>query len=95
MAGLSHIVDLGAEVACISVASKVFRRKYDLDYALDGLAQMVRWLAVAVGFGIASIPGASLGLVRLGGGLFGLAFLCWPNCAYHLSRQSKRSDIQT
>lgn len=60
------------------------RYKAECDYKLSPTARCVRWLVVAVGYFLAaSLPGP--GFVRLVPGFTGLAFLCWPNLAYHLT----------
>jgi hypothetical protein len=83
---LSHAGNIAGEVACIWLFVWGFRRKYEVDYALDGLALTFRWVVVAIGFLAASFQGQNLGYVRLAGFLLGMSFLCWPNCAYHLAR---------
>ena len=67
-------------------ASWAFRKRYELDHPLDMGMQVFRWSVVCVAFGLALIPGPGAKWIRLCGGFTGLAFLCWPNFAYHITR---------
>ena len=70
-----------------------YRRKYDLDHQLDRTAQTVRWLIVLSGFSVALLPGPQFKIMRIAGGIVLLAFLAWPNFAYHLTAVfNRRSD---
>lgn len=62
------------------------------DHKLSGLAEATRWTIVLVGYLLGvSLPGPA---ARLTCGFLGLAFLCWPNFAYHLTNLFlKRSMI--
>jgi hypothetical protein len=65
--------------------SWAIRRKGEFDYPLDFAGQVVRWVLVVVLLGAFQyFPGGSaprgISLVC------GLAFLAWPNFAYHLTR---------
>jgi len=61
------------------------RRGGEFDYPLDFTGQVVRWVLAVVSLGAATyFPGLSAPRVTLG--LCGLAFLAWPNFAYHLTR---------
>jgi hypothetical protein len=62
-----------------------YRRKYELDYKLDRTAQTVRWSIVLAGFDLALLPGSEFKIVRITGGFVLVAFLAWPNFAYHLA----------
>lgn len=78
---------LGALAALSSVwfVSWGIRHGSDLDYPLDFTGQVVRWILVVVLLGAgASFPGFSEPRLILG--MCGLAFLAWPNSAYHLTR---------
>ena len=57
-----------------------------VDYRLGAKARAIRWLAVVSCFALTSLPGASVGWFRVFSYLVGLAFLCWPNLAYHVSK---------
>jgi len=57
-----------------------------VDYKLSVRGRTIRWLVVVLCFSLTSMPGAGLGWFRLSSYLLGLAFLCWPNIAYHLSK---------
>ncbi len=57
-----------------------------IDYKLSARGKAIRWVVVVVCFALTSVPGASLGWFRVSSYLAGLAFLCWPNLAYRLSK---------
>lgn len=65
------------------------RRKGEFDYRLDRITQLLRWVIVAVSFAVVtnfpkpSVPRAIALTV-------GLAFLAWPNFAYHLRNFFRR-----
>jgi hypothetical protein len=64
-------------------ASWAVRRKGKWDYRLSAAAEVTRWGAALGGYILAaSLPTPAL---RLTAGFTGLAFLCWPNLAYHLA----------
>jgi hypothetical protein len=78
---------LSAKVACIWLSVWVLRKKGDVDYPLNGPARAVRWAMVVMGFAIGYYtPRPELWYVRMAGGFLGLAFLCWPNFAYYLTK---------
>jgi hypothetical protein len=91
----SRLRKLGGSVAA-SFASSVagiwftcwsIRFGFDLDYKLDRVGKTVRW--VMVGLCLGSVVEAPLLFnpdVRVGVGFCGIAFLVWPNLAYHLTR---------
>ena len=85
-----------AAVACIWLSAWFLRRKYEVDYQLDWKGHLIRWLVVASGFYVAAaLRGPQYTVHRVTAGVVGLAFLCWPNISYHLSRvlrHSERSD---
>jgi hypothetical protein len=83
---LSFYGSFSAKIACIWLSVWAIRRSAEADYPLDRSARVVRWVTVAVGFAVGYyVPGPKLGYVRVAGGFLGLAFLCWPNFAYHLT----------
>jgi len=93
MAGniLSFYGSYSAKIACIWLSVWAIRRRAEADYPLDKLTRTVRWVTVAVGFAIAYyLLGPELTYARVAGGLLGLAFLCWPNFAYHLTNLFRR-----
>ena len=92
---LSFYGKLSAKIACIWLSVWVVRRSTGVDYSLDRSAKAVRWAIVAIGLAIGYVPGPNFGYVRLGGFLLGLAFLCWPNFAYHLTALFKRKPSQS
>jgi hypothetical protein len=75
-------------------AAWAFRKRYELDYKLNGQMQLLRWVVVCVGFALTFISGASAKWLRLGGGFTALFFLCWPNLAYHAVRFVHRRGEQ-
>src|SRR5271167_2344927 len=88
---LSFYGALSAKIVCIWLSVWAIRRNAEADYALDRLARAVRWVVVFLGFAVAYyVPGPGLWCVRVAGGVLGLAFLCWPNFAYHLTRLLRR-----
>jgi hypothetical protein len=70
-----------------------YRRKYELDHKLDRTAKTVRWSIVVAGFGIALLPGPELKIVRIAAGIVLVAFLAWPNFAYHLAWLFRRTHV--
>ena len=79
--GLGALASLGSVWFC----SWAIRRGGEFDYPLDFAAKVVRWALVIVLLGSAEyFPGLST--YRLTLGLGGIAFLAWPNFAYHLTR---------
>jgi hypothetical protein len=66
------------------LTSWVLRHSAGWDYKLGGTATLFRWGTVLVAYLLAAaLPGP--GIVRVMFLLIGLAFLCWPNFAYHLN----------
>jgi hypothetical protein len=57
-----------------------------IDYRLGIRGKVTRWAAVLLCFGLTAVPGSKLGWFRIICYLVGLAFLCWPNLAYYLSK---------
>lgn len=85
-----------SSVMCIWLASWAFRRKYETDYPLESAGQSLRWFVVLGGL-IAPflLRGSNLGWARLAAGTIGMAFLCWPNFAYHIVNRLHRKDKQS
>ena len=71
------------------------RRKLESDYKLDRVARAVRWSIVLGSWIIGSIPGRSIGPLSGAACLVGLAFLWWPNFAYHLTKIFRRRNSGT
>ena len=88
---LSFYGKLSPKIACIWLSLWAIRRKADADYALDSLSSAVRWTVVVVGFIFGYV--APLKPVRVIAGVVGLVFLCWPNCAYHLTGFFRRWSL--
>jgi hypothetical protein len=69
--------------AGIWFSSWLLRYRAGWDYKLSGVAEATRWTIVLVGYVLGvSFPTPA---ARLTSGFVGLAFLCWPNFAYHLT----------
>ncbi len=69
--------------AGIWFSSWAIRRRWGRNYRLSNVAEAVRWTVVLVAYLLAAaLP---LPVARLISGFVGLAFLCWPNFAYHLT----------
>ena len=81
---ISHASALLAKSAGIGLSVWAVRYKAGCDYKLSTAATCVRWAIVAIGYLLAvSLP---TGRLRVVAGFIGLAFLCWPNFAYHLTK---------
>src|SRR5579863_3600722 len=92
-----YLSGLAGNAVTIWLAFWAIRRKYELDHKLDRTARFVRWSMVSIGFAVAFIgfavallPGNQLGVVRLSAGALLIAFLAWPNLAYHSTRLLRR-----
>jgi hypothetical protein len=88
---LSYLSGLAGGAVSIWFFFWPFRRKYELDYKLDRIAQTVRWSIVLAGFGVALLPGPQIKDIRIITGIIFVAFLAWPNLAYHLTQFFRRS----
>ena len=66
------------------------RRKYELDEKLDLRAQSLRWIVVAIAFGLTMLSGSGFSAVRVIAGIAGTAFLAWPNLAHHAMNVADR-----
>ncbi len=62
------------------------RRRLESDYKLSRTARWIRWTIVLVCWIVASIPLKRIGPIRALGLVIGLAFLWWPNFAFHFLR---------
>jgi len=60
------------------------RRRWDLDCKLSPNGRLVRWGVVIICYSLG--PRASPGAVRVAIVFIGLAFLCWPNFAYYVTK---------
>src|SRR5207245_2455867 len=90
---LLYAGSLARNAVTIWIAFFAIRWKYELDYKLDHVAKVVRWATISLGFAIALLPGAKLGIIRLLFGAVFMAFLAWPNLAYHLTRFLRRCRL--
>lgn len=71
------------------------RSKGGLDYRLDGLGHIIRWSTVLIAFSLVFVfSRLAMTGPRLIALCIGMAFLVWPNLAYHLSGQASRSQPQ-
>ena len=86
------IAEFTSSVACIWLASWGFRRRYETDQPLGSTGQAVRWLFVVGGLSLGFLHGANLGALRVAGLVVGMAFLCWPNLAFHTARVFRRKN---
>jgi hypothetical protein len=76
-----------AAIVNIWIAAWAIRRQGELDYELDPTAKFIRWIVASLCLGIPIFRPEVLKSpsLRISLGLIGLAFLVWPNLAYHLS----------
>ena len=86
-----YVGKLIANAACVWFAFWAIRSKYELDYKLNRAAQTLRWGVIVVAFSVALLRAPQFKAVRITAGIVFLAFLCWPNFAYHLTRLFWRS----
>jgi len=73
----------------IWLSAWALRHKAALDFQLSSTAKALRWGIVVVSYGLAAeLPGPARarGIARVVLGFIGMAFLCWPNLAYRLSK---------
>jgi len=68
------------------------RRGSEVDEKLDSTAQLTRWAVVVFGYLAGSVPGPRFAIFKVIVLLLGLAFLCWPNFAYHLTNLFRRRN---
>lgn len=74
---------LAEGAASIWFVSWALRRRYELDYKLDQSESILRWSVIVFAFGLTLLGGHSFAVVRIVAGIFGVAFLAWPNLAHH------------
>jgi hypothetical protein len=85
-------VPLGRDLAAIAniwFLVWAIRHQGELDRELDRPARLIRWSVVGLGFGlIPRVPDqwVHAGTVRVALLVLAMAFLVWPNFAYHLRR---------
>jgi hypothetical protein len=77
---------LAQSEVCIWFVFWAYRRKYEL----DGRAKVVRWSIVGVCYVLGCLPGPRFGPAKLAALVVGLAFFCWPNFAFHLTKFFRR-----
>ena len=88
---LSFYWDHAPQIVCIWFAFWSVRRGAEADYPLNRPAKTVRWIAVSIGFFVGYYAPANFnGSIRVAAFLGGMAFLCWPNLAYHLTNLFRR-----
>lgn len=90
---VDNLIGMVASAGSIWFCAWAIRRQGEMDYPLDATAKAIRWLAVAVLMGIpANFRALPINLRRVL--LFsGIAFLAWPNFAYHLTRFLRWSRV--
>lgn len=85
-------LNVGLQAFGLWLSSWAIRKRGEFDRELDRPAKIVRWGIVILSFAIVGqLPGpghATTRIVALG---LGLALLCWPNFAYHLTLQGRRN----
>lgn len=86
----SYVSSLAAQAVCVWLAVWAIRRKYALDYKLDRTAQAVRWSIVALSVPLGRIGALKWEPLRIFSAFLFLAFLAWPNFAYHLIQLFRR-----
>ena len=89
----SYLGKITAAAVCIWFFFWPYRRKYELDYKLDGTASAVRWAIVLSGLGASLLPGPGFRYARVAWWVVSVACLAWPNFAYHLTRLLRRCRI--
>jgi hypothetical protein len=91
---LAYLGGLSEYVVGIWIVFWAYRSHYALDYELDRAGHVLRWSVVLLGFSSVLLPGSEFAYVRVAGGVLGLAFLVWPNFAYHLRQLFKRPSTK-
>ena len=84
---------LAEEAASVWFVSWALRRRYELDYKLNRREQTLRWVVIALTFGLAMLRGPNLAVVRIVAGISGIAFLAWPNLAHHTMGLAERLHL--
>jgi chromate transport protein ChrA len=88
---ISGALGIAAKAFGVWLISWAIRRKGEFDYPLDWIAKLVRWLVVVIAFAItAQFRPSDCWLCRSIALTIGLAFLCWPNLAFHLTKLFRR-----
>ena len=86
-----NVVRLVAGAASVWFVFWAVRSRHQLDYPLDRTAKLVRWAVVVLSALLAQIPQLAFPQLRTALAFVFLAFLCWPNFAYHLTRFARRA----
>ena len=82
---IAHVSWMLEKSLGIWLSAWAIRYKAQWDFKLGAAAKALRWTVVLTAYSLAaSVP--SPGFVRAILAYIGLAFLCWPNFAYHLSK---------
>lgn len=98
---LAYASQVAKGAVAVWFVSWALRRKYELDEKLTWREQILRWVVVAIFFGLTLLDGPKLAAVRIIAWIFGTAFLAWPNLAHRAmsvvnqfrpSRQSSGAD---
>ena len=92
---LSNATTIAIPAIGIWLGIWAFRRKLESDYKLDRTARVARWCIVLTCWILGSIPGRGIGPLSALAVVVGLAFLWWPNFAYHLTRLFRHSSALT
>jgi hypothetical protein len=70
-----------------------FRYWSGVDEPLDRVEKRIRWTMVGIAFLLIHSSSPTLAVFRLVSGFVGVAFLAWPNCAYHLAGLLRRLGL--
>ncbi len=94
---VSGAYSVGAKALGVWFVFWAIRRKGEFDYELTRNAKLVRWAVVGIAFAlVAEFTRIGFDAARISALVIGLAFLCWPNFAYHLvsifGHDAKRAD---
>jgi hypothetical protein len=82
---IGNVMELIASAIGVWFAAWGIRRKYQLDLHLDRTAQLLRWVVVAGSVVLGRVGAMTSEPLRLVSALVFLAFIAWPNFAYHLA----------
>jgi hypothetical protein len=84
-----------AAIISVWIAFWAIRHKGELDYKLDTAGKFIRWLSVGICLGFVFLAPELLNppYVRVSVFVLGMAFLVWPNLAYHLTRVLRQVRI--
>lgn len=82
---VTYIKSIAIDSAALWFVAWGIRKKYDLDLGLSTRGWLIRLLVICCGIFSLCLRSHKYEYVRVVGGLLGIAFLVWPNFAFHLS----------